>query len=1006
MSSRALSVLFAALCICPGPARADPETLYQMLTWRNVGPEVGGRSIAVGASSLRPDEYYFGATGGGLWKSNDGGGEWTPVTDGQIGSASVGAIAVDPTDPDVIYIGMGEGQLRSNVLQGDGLYKSQDGGKTWRHMGLAATRTITTIRIHPKNPQMIYVAALGDPFADSPQRGVYRSEDGGSSWQQILFRSAKAGAIDLTMDPNNPSVLFASTWQVHRKPWQLWSGGPDSGLFKSVDGGDSWKEITRNRGLPETVLGKITVAVSPADSNRVYANIQAEAGGLYRSDDGGETWAYINGDRKLWQRAFYFLQVRPDPVDRDTVYVLSFQLEKSTDAGHTFQSIQTRHVDIHDLWIDPQNNQRMVVADDGGGSVTVNGGKTWTLQDYPTGQMYRVTTTDDFPYHVCGSQQDNMTFCVPSRSASGLPGFREPFAPAYNIDGSEMGYVAVNPEDSDIFFVGATNGLSRFNRRTGARQDVHPYPYVVMGQAAMTMPERWNWTFPIVFSPVKPHALYAGSQHLWRSMDLGQSWRRISPDLTRAEPATLGPTGGPIRLDQDGPEVHATLYTIAPSPIRKNTIWAGSDDGLVHVTTKGGNDFGNVTPQALPQPAKISFIDASPHAPCEAYVVAKRYELGDRTPYAWRTDDCGQHWTNIAKTLPAEHFLHALRVDPQQPGLLYAGSEHGVYVSFNNGNRWHSLRRNMPDTVITGLVVKSNELVVATHGRAFYILEGLDTLRQIARDSDAEKTRLFTPAEAMRRILPANIHFYLAQDAQSVSLDIIDGDNNLVRRLITEQPMTAGAHNHSWLIRHQGATVVPGMILESLNPAIGPLAIPGEYQVRLAVDGTTYSSGLDVVPDPRSAATRKDLKAQLSFAIAARDAVDQAHRTLLAIDALRGQITTGLEYWPGAPIESAQAILGQLQKVETSLYQTKNQSPKDKIAFPIQLNDRLAGLAGYVAFSDAAPTRAQKSMLHQLRAELDRHLQAYAEVLNRDLPELNRLLTSNGQSPINLPEAR
>ncbi|MEM6705034.1 MAG: glycosyl hydrolase [Acidobacteriota bacterium] len=992
-----------------------------MLSWRNVGPDIGGRSIAVAGSVARPHEYYFGAVGGGLWKTTDSGTTWRSVTDGQLGSASVGAVAVDPKDPDVVYIGMGEGQLRGNVLQGDGVYKSTDGGRKWQHVGLRGSRTITKIRIHPEDSSVVYASSLGDPYAPNGERGVYRSQDAGATWENVLFVSERTGVIDLTLDPRNPEVLFATAWQVSRKPWQLWSGGPESALFRSQDGGDTWKDITASPGLPEGPLGKMTVAVSPADSKRVWANIEARQGGLYRSDDGGASWQFVNGARKLWQRSFYFMQMRPDPVDVDTVYVLSFVLEKSVNGGENFFPMRTRHADIHDLWIDPTNPRRMIVGDDGGGSVSVNSGATWTEQDYPTAQMYRVVTTNDFPFHVCGTQQDNRGVCVPSRSLSGLDGFLEDaYSPHYHVSGSESGYIAPHPARPDVFFTGATNQMLRFDRSTGSLRDVFPYPLMVMGQPAGSMVERWNWTYPIVFDPNPPHALYAGSQNVWRSLDEGRTWERLSPDLTRGDPETLGETGGEVLLDQDGPEVYGTLYTLAVSPLDGELLWTGSDDGLVHASADAGLEWRNVTPSDLPVNSRVSFIEASPHQAGTAYVVAKRYEMGDRTAYAWKTSDYGRSWQRIDEGLrqPAnENFLHAVRADPEVPGLLYVGAEHGVMVSFDDGGTWAPLSLNLPDTPITGLEVKGNELVAATHGRSFWILEGLATLRQLAREgAEASGPRLFAPAQAVRRVVTANVDYFLPESVKGLKLEILDDEGRLIRTLAgggalaARSTTRAGARRASWNLRHPGATVFPGMILESQDPRVGPLAVPGEYVVRLTVGDVVQEQPLRVVADPReSDVTQADLEEQLDFALTARDAVTLANETVLEIRALRSQLEKAVEELgdraPAELDERRSAFLGAASEVERQLYQVKNESPKDKIAYPIQLNDRLAGLLGFVALSSAAPTAAQLEILDLLLVDLEGLLKRYSEAKAEHLAALDRILRKNGRAALNVPAA-
>jgi len=966
----------------PETDRQHREDTFQMLEWRSIGPVRGGRSIAAAGSDQRPREYFFGATGGGLWKTTDSGLTWRPVTDGQIASASVGAIAIAPSNPDVMYIGMGEGQLRANVLQGDGLYKSVDGGATWQHAGLAESRSVTTIRVHPEEPELVYAAALGDPFQPNEQRGIFRSRDGGTSWEKILYRSPEAGAIDLAIDPNDSDTLYATIWQVYRKPWKLWSGGPQSGLFKSTDGGDSWVEITRNPGLPAGVIGKMTVAVSPADSSRVYANIEAEDGGLYRSDDGGATWEWMNGARKLWQRAFYFLQVRADPVDRDTVYVLSFRLEKSTDGGATFSEVRTRHVDIHDLWIDPDNPERMIVADDGGASVSVTGGRTWTEQDYPTAQMYRVATTNDFPYHVCGAQQDNTTDCVASRRQSAITGidqrFRDLFFGHYSIGTGESGYAAAHPTEKGVFFSGKTNGLQRYDRGTGRLQDVQPFPFVVMGQTAESMTERWNWTFPIVFSPHAPHALYVASQHVWRSGDDGRTWEKISPDLTRADPETLGETGGPIMLDKDGPEVYATLYSLAISPQNEDTIWAGSDDGLVHVTRDGGQTWSDVTPADLLPNSRVSSIDLSSVERGTAYIAAKRYEMGDRTPYAWKTVDYGRHWSRIDGGLADEDFVHVVRSDPERAGLLYAGTEHGVRVSFDDGQSWQSLSLNLPSVPVFDLQVKGDELVIATFGRSFHTLRGVSTLRQVPDRELERHARLFAPGPAYRPVVPAAIDFHLHKSAKSVSIVIRDSQGERIRQLIGGREFAAGAHRVFWDLRYDGATTFPGMILESPTPAIGPFAVPGNYRVELVTDDIAIDQPITVIADPRLQLEPDDYEAQLALALRARDASSTVNQLVIDIREMRESISQK----DGDSIDGAE-ILRELASIEEELYQVKNESPKDKIAYPIKLNDRLAGLQSFLTLGSGRPTQAQYEVFEMLSARLAELRTQFDNVISR-----------------------
>ena len=989
----------------PALGAQDLVSLLPPMAWRSIGPDRGGRSIAVAGHAERPFEYYFGATGGGLFKTTDGGTTWTPVTDGQIGSASVGAVAMAPSDPDIVYIGMGEVQLRANVLQGDGVYRSDDAGATWRHLGLADTHAIGRIRVHPANPERVYVAALGHPFGPNPERGVFRSLDGGDTWERVLFRDERSGAVDLVLDPSDPDVLYATLWQVYRKPWRLWSGGEGSGIFKSDDGGDTWTEITRNPGLPDGLLGKITVTVSGADPNRVWANIEAERGGLYRSDDGGASWEFVNGHRDIWQRAFYFQRLEADPVDRNTLYILNFRLMRSTDGGRTLESVPETHVDHHDLWIDPTNPLRMINGNDGGGVVTVNGGRTWTSMRYPTAQIYRLATTADVPYHACGAQQDNTTVCVSSE----WPHLRDPASPTtewmYPVGGGESGYVAPHPADPDIFYAGATNTLTRYDRGSAALADIQPWPRIVMGEPARDMPERWNWTYPIAVAPRPPHALYVGSQHLWRSLDEGRSWERISGDLTRAEPETLDDSGGPIVKDQDGPEIYGTLYAIGLSPHEPETIWTGSDDGLVHVSRDGGVSWRDVTPPDMPPHTRVMTVEVSPHDPARAHMAGIRYEMDDRSPYAWRTDDYGASWTRISDGIPEDAFVRVVREDPKRSGLLYAGTEHGVFVSLSGGAAWSDLSLRLPDTPVTGLSVEARDVVISTHGRSFWVLDDIETLRQLDADLVDADAHLFRPADAARRVAPAVIDVRVNRPGRRVRLDILTGEGEHVRTLLDETA-PPGTHRLRWDLRYPGAVTFPGIVLEGGNPAVGPWAPPGRYMARLSVDGTTREETFRVHPDPRlgdiPVAAYAD---QFRLAMAIRDAESRANEgVILARDLLTqlhelvAKLDADLD--DGVLRDEASRFAADVEAVAGELYQLRNQSPKDKIAFPIKLNDRLTGLRSHLERGDGTPLDAYRAVFDELAAELDAHLRTLDGILRNDLPRLNRRLEAAGLTPL------
>ena len=998
----ALSML-AAMSLTAIPAglgAQDQVSLLPPMEWRSIGPDRGGRSIAVAGHAERPFEYYFGATGGGLFKTTDGGSTWTAVTDGQVGSASVGAVAMAPSDPDVVYIGMGEVQLRANVLQGDGVYRSDDAGKSWRHLGLAETHAIGRIRIHPTDPDRVYVAALGHPFGPNPERGVFRTTDGGRTWEKVLFRDERTGAVDLVMDPADPEVLYATLWQVYRKPWRLWSGGEGSGIFKSTDGGDTWSELTRNPGLPAGVLGKVTVTVSGADPDRVWANVEAEQGGLYRSDDGGLTWELVNGHRDIWQRAFYFQRLEADPVDRNTLYILNFRLMRSTDGGRTLDSVPETHADHHDLWIDPVNPLRMINGNDGGGVVTLNGGRTWTSMRYPTAQIYRLATTADFPYHVCGAQQDNSTVCVSSE-----PGhLRNPRGAStewmYAVGGGESGYIAPHPADPDIFYAGATNTLTRYDRATGLVKDIQPWPRIVMGEPARDMPERWNWTYPIAVAPVSPHTLYVGSQHLWRSVDEGESWAKISPDLTRADPETLGDSGGPIVKDQDGPEIYATLYSIGLSPHEPGTIWTGSDDGLVHLSRDAGGSWLDVTPPHMPPHTRVMTVEVSPHTPASAHVAGIRYEMDDRSPYAWKTDDYGVTWTRISDGLPDGAFVRVIREDPKRAGLLYAGTEHGVFASFDGGSTLeqpvvpaapyarhrHLGRGTRPgDQHPRPLLLGPRRHRDAPPGR-----------RGCRRNIAGSDVHLFRPTDAVRRSVPAVIDFRVSRPGR-VLLDVLTDDREHVTTLVADD-LARGTHRARWDLRYPGAVTFEGIVLEGGNPAVGPWAPPGRYRAQLTVDGMTREVTFDVHPDPRlgdiPAAAFTD---QFRLAMAIRDAESRANTSvLMACDLLR-QIDAIVTESDDAGIrDHASGFATGVEAVAGELYQLRNQSPKDKIAFPIKLNDRLTGLRSHLERGDGTPIDAYRAVFDELSAELDEQLQILERMLGDDLPGLNRRLVEAG----------
>ncbi len=988
----------------PAPSAPPDVAVLSTLKWRNVGPARGGRSIAVAGSLARPQEYYFGATGGGLWKTTDGGLTWAPVGDGQFKTSSVGAVAVAASNPDVVYVGFGEVQLRGNVIQGDGVYKSTDGGKTFTSVGLSATRTIGRIRVHPTNPDVVWVAALGEPYAPTADRGVYKSTDGGKTWTRVLFRDDRTGAVDLAVDPSNAEILYASLWEVSRTPHSLSSGGPGSGLFKSFDGGATWTEITRRDGLPAGVIGKIGVSVSGADGHRVYAIIEAADGGLFASDDGGITWRRVSEDRNIRQRAFYYTRVYADPKSRDTVYVLNVQFHKSTDGGKTFKPIRVPHGDNHDLWIAPDNPQRMVQANDGGANVSLNGGQSWTGQQYPTAQFYNAFTTSDAPYMICGAQQDNTTACIPSTG---------PATDFHPVGGGESGYIAQSNVDPDEFFAGSYGGmLTRHNRRTKVTRAVNIWPDNPMGYSAGDLRERFQWTYPIVFSPLEKGVVYATSQHVWRSTTGGDRWERISPDLTRHDPATLGPSGGPITLDQTGVETYATVFTLAPSRHERAVLWAGSDDGLVHVTRDAGKTWTPVTPKALPDFARVSLIEASPHKPGTAYLAANRYQKADRAPYVFRTDDYGATWTAITGGLPADDFARVIREDTVRPGLLYLGTEQGLYVSHDDGGSWQSLRLNLPVTPVHGIVVQGNDLVIGTHGRAFWVLDDIAALRQLEPAVTAKALHVFTPGAATRRLeTGVPIDYLLKAEAKAVTIEILDPQGQVVRTVKSEAPKgdasargggddedgpgppparvttKAGMNRFSWDMRVQAARDFPGLIMWAGRVA-GPLVVPGRYQARVTADGQTQTVPFDVKPDPRSRTRPTDLQAQYALARRINGRVNEANEAVLRLRHMKRQIAERVK--AQASLEpDATALSTLLTDIEGEIYQHRNRSSQDPLNYPIRLNNKLAALQGIVEAGDGAPTAQSVAVFDDLSARLDTQVKRLEDAIGKEVRAFN-----------------
>lgn len=784
------------------------------LTWRNIGPARGGRSVAVAGSVKRPMEFWMGTTGGGVFKTTDGGNSWAPASDRYFGG-TIGAIAVAPSNPDIVYVGGGEFPIRGNVSHGDGMWKSTDAGRTWARVGFDDARHFSRIRVHPENPDLVYAAVFGHVFGPSKERGIYKSTDGGKSWKQVLFRNDSTAAIDLTMDPFNPNVLYAALWEAYRKPWMLVSGGEGSGIFKSTDGGDTWTEITRNPGMPKGLFGNIGISASAAKPNLVWAIIENDSGGVFKSEDAGATWTKTNSERKLRQRAWYYTKIHADTKDPNAVWVNNVSFHKSSDGGKTFRAIGAPHGDSHDFWQAPDNPMRMIEANDGGANVSMNGSRTWTAQTFSTAQFYHVTTTNHYPYQICGAQQDNSTLCGPSRNPGGIA-----ISDWKDAGGGESGFISASPTDPDIVFAGSYGGyLTRKDMRTGFERDINPWPLNPMGHSASDAKYRMQWTFPVVISPHNPKVLYVGSNVIFKSLDEGGSYEAISPDLTRADPRTLGPSGGPITRDQTGVETYATVFTIAESPKQAGVIWAGSDDGIVHVTRDAGKTWTNVTPPLLKEREwmRISMIDASAHEAGTAYLAGNRYQLDDFEPYFFKTTDFGKSWTRIDRAgqpngMAMTHFARVLREDPKRKGFLVAGTERMIYASLDDGATWFSLRRNMPQVPVHDLVFKDNDIVVASHGRSFFVMDDISVLRQLAPTVASAKTHLFQPAPTVRTpggggfggfrfgagVGPnppsgAITYYWLADANRRVAMEFADATGRVVQRFSSEPDSATAA---------------------------------------------------------------------------------------------------------------------------------------------------------------------------------------------------------------------
>lgn len=993
-----------------------PSELYSSMEYRLVGPFRGGRSAAVTGVPGEPNLFYMGSTGGGVWKTLDGGRTWENISDGFFGG-SIGSVEVAKSDPNVIYVGGGEKTLRGNVSSGYGIWKTEDAGKTWTSAGLKNSRHVPRIRIHPTDHNIVYAAVLGNIYKPTQERGIYKSTDGGKTWSKKLFVNDQAGAVDLTFDPNNPRILYASTWRAQRTPYSLSSGGDGSALWKSTDNGETWAEISKNEGFPEGTLGIIGVTVSPKNSERVWAIVEnKDKGGLYRSDDGGKKWTQVNSERKLRQRAWYYTRLYADTEDEDVVYVLNVRYHKSSDGGKTFSTFNAPHGDHHDLWIAPENSKRMIIGDDGGAQVTYDGGETWsTYYNQPTAQFYRVTTDNAFPYRIYVAQQDNSTIRVNHRSDGGSIGEDDWERTA----GGESAHIAVDPTDNDIVYGGSYDGfLTRVNHKNNTVRGINVWPDNPMGAGAEAMKYRFQWNFPIIFSRHNPKKLYTFSNHVHVTENEGQSWELLSGDLTRNDPTKLVSSGGPITQDNTSVEYYCTIFAANESPLKEGLLWVGSDDGLIHVTKDGGQNWENVTPPNMPEWSMVNSIEPSAFEEGTCYVAATRYKLGDFAPYLFKTTDYGKTWSKITSGIESEHFTRVLREDPKQKGLLYAGTETGMYVSFNDGAKWEKFQLNLPIVPITDLALKDNNLVVATQGRSVWILDDLTVLHQLNSADKGASMKLFAPKDSYRtkgraaskpsltsgQNHPNGVvtHFYLKDKNEKDSINLtytsMAGDtlgnfSTYAKEKDKKLKLKKGGNTHVWDTRGKGAERLKGMILwwANLN---GAKAVPGSYKVHLNVNGVIQSETFKILPDPRAEVSVADMQKQYDFISSINETVDKAHQSIKKIRKINEKLDAFTKQYKDNEatkelVEKAKTMKEGFGEIEKALYQTKNRSNQDPLNFPIKLTNKLAHLNSLVSIDDFPPTEQDIAVKNEMTTKINTQLDAFDALVDKEMKEFN-----------------
>ncbi len=1029
-----LYVLLMVVYAAAAAAQVNPD-LFSGMKWRQIGPFRGGRVVAVSGVPGDAATWYFGAVAGGVWKSTNAGNTWQPIFDQQK-IASIGAIAVADSDHKIIYVGTGEACPRGNITYGDGVYKSVDAGKTWQHVGLTDTRHIGAIIIDPRNPDIVFVAALGHAFGPNEERGIFRTADGGKTWKRVLFRDRDSGGIDIVFDPKNANTLFASLWQMRRQPWGFSSGGPGSGLYRSSDGGISWKQI-EGHGLPAGPLGRIGVSVSGADSSRVYAAIEAKEGGIFRSDDGGEHWARINPDHRFQQRAWYYSHIFADPAAADTVYVLNTGAFRSTNGGKDFELLPAPHGDHHALWIDPRDPRRLINGNDGGASISVDGGKSWTQQEnQPTAQFYHVAVDNHWPYRVYGAQQDNTTVAIASRDDEGVISRQDWYA----VGGGESGYIAPDPRDPDVVYANSDSGqMTRYDHRTENFRDVSMFPLDVSGNGAADLEYRIQWTEPVFVSTHDSNVLYTAAQFVLKSTDQGRSWKRISGDLTRNDKSKQRPSGGPITLDITSVEYYDTVFALAESPLQKGLLWAGTDDGLIQVTRDDGRTWQNVTPKDMPEWSLVSIIDPSPHEVGTAFAAIDRHRLDDLEPLIYRTHDGGRTWKRIVAGIPGGAYVRSVREDPKRKGLLYAGTELGVYVSFDDGDHWQPLQLNLPVTPVHDLVVKDDDLVVATHGRSFWILDDVTPLRQVDSSAAPPDVRLYRPQRAYRLHFPMDVnrrrpvgdnppagavidYFLKVKPDEEITLEIRDARGGVLRKFSNrkkdkfEQPAewpdretpvevlpdAPGMNRFVWDLRVEDPVQIPGAFYSDEGPR-GPLVNPGSYVVRLTTRNGTQSVPLEVALDPRlkDTVTADDIAAHWDLVKKTADDIEALHRAVNEMRAGRTalenvQQRTRTDAHARGFTDAVTGFERRMAPIEEQLLQVNMKASEDNLRYPNRLNEQYDTFLATVNGDDVRPTESQLQVFADLHRRLGEQLAKWNALRDKDLRALNAQLQRAG----------